>query len=82
MTGSRPEVPTGATFDLFKTSYSAAFKLESPTAASWTGALSVEIPTLGKVLLTAPGTWSTLCEGNACTETPPHGLHFGLLEFN
>jgi hypothetical protein len=60
---------------------SATFKLESPTTASWTGDLSVEIPTLGKVHLTAPGTWSTLCQGTACTETLPPGMQFAFLEF-
>jgi hypothetical protein len=59
---------------------SATFKLQSPTAASWTGDLSVEIPTLGKVLLTAPGTWSTLCEGTTCTETLPSGTRVSLVE--
>ena len=60
---------------------SATFKLESPTTASWTGDLSVEIPTLGKVPLTVPGTWSTLCQGSACTETLPPGMQFAFLEF-
>jgi hypothetical protein len=60
---------------------SATFKLESPTTASWTGDLSVEIPTLGKVPLTVPGTWSMLCQGSACTETLPPGMQFAFLEF-
>jgi hypothetical protein len=59
---------------------SATFKLESPTTASWAGDLSVKLPTLGKVGLTAPGTWSTLCEGASCTETLPPGMRFSLLE--
>jgi hypothetical protein len=58
---------------------SATFKLESPTTASWTGDLSVEIPTLGNVRLTEPGTWSTLCQGASCTETLPPGIQFALL---
>ncbi|HEY0279781.1 MAG TPA: hypothetical protein VGC32_16080 [Solirubrobacterales bacterium] len=58
---------------------SAAFKLESPTRASWTGDLSVAIPTLGEVQLTTPGTWATLCEGASCTETSPPGIKFTLL---
>jgi hypothetical protein len=48
---------------------SGTFEVESPTGASWTGDLSVAIPTVGKVNLTAPGTWSTLCEGSSCVET-------------
>jgi hypothetical protein len=61
---------------------SATFELESPTTASWAGDLSVEIPTLGKILLTAPGTWSILCEGTVCTETLPAGMRVGLLEYD
>lgn len=52
---------------------SATFKLQSPKTASWSGDLGVEIPTLGKVDLTAPGTWATLCEDASCTETAPPG---------
>lgn len=58
---------------------SAAFKLESPTTASWTGDLSAEIPTLGAVDLTGPGFWSVLCSGVTCTETAPPGMTFQLL---
>jgi hypothetical protein len=58
---------------------SATFKLESPTAATWSGDLSVEIPTLGKVDLTAPGTWASLCEGGSCTDTLPAGMRLSLL---
>ena len=58
---------------------SATFKIESPTTASWSGDLGVEIPTIGKVDLTAPGTWSTLCEGGSCTETLPTGMRISLL---
>jgi len=58
---------------------SATFKLESSTEASWSGDLSVEIPTLGDVRLTGPPFWSTLCAGTACTETLPPGVRFGLL---
>lgn len=52
---------------------SAAFRLESPTVASWTGDLRIELPILGEVSLTAPGTWSTLCRGTTCTDTLPPG---------
>ncbi len=57
-----------------------ARQIAAPTAASWTGDLSVEIPTLGNVFLAAPGTWSTLCEDATCTETLPPGTRFSLLE--
>ncbi len=58
---------------------SAIFKLESATTASWSGDLAADIPTLGKVSLTGPGTWSTLCQGAHCTDTVPSGIGFGLL---
>jgi hypothetical protein len=56
----------------------ATFKLESPTAASWTGDLSVEIPTLGTVDLTEPGFRAGACAAN-CTKTFPHGMGFGIV---
>ena len=55
---------------------SANFKLESPTTASWTGDLSVEVPTLGTVDLTEPGFWAGAC-GPKCTKTFPEGLRIG-----
>lgn len=51
----------------------ATFKLESPTTASWTGDLSVEIPTLGTVNLTEPGFWAGACAAH-CTNTFPPGM--------
>lgn len=47
----------------------ATFHLESPTAASWTGDLSANLPGIGPVALTGPGIAATLCEGTSCTET-------------
>jgi hypothetical protein len=55
---------------------SATFKLESPTTASWTGDLSVEIPTLGTVSLAEPGWWAGACAAH-CTKTFPPGLSIG-----
>lgn len=55
---------------------SATFKLESPTTASWTGDLSVEIPTLGKVSLAEPGWWAGACAAR-CTKTFPPGFTIG-----
>jgi len=52
------------------------FKLESPTTASWTGDLSVEIPTLGTVNLAEPGFWAGACAAR-CTKTFPEGLSIG-----
>ena len=52
---------------------SGAFKLESPTTASWTGDLTVEIPTLGRVDLAEPGFWAGACEAARCTKTFPPG---------
>jgi hypothetical protein len=54
------------------------FKLESPTAASWTGDLSVDIPILGTVSLAEPGFWAGACAAR-CTETFPKGLRIGFL---
>jgi hypothetical protein len=55
---------------------SGTFKLESPTKASWTGDLEVEVPTLGVVNLTAPGFWAGACAIH-CTKTFPEGLRIG-----
>ena len=60
---------------------SATFRLESPTTASWSGDLSVEVPILGKIDLTGPRFWSGLCTGTTCTETLPSGPGLGLLIF-
>lgn len=54
------------------------FKLESPTTASWTGDLSVKVPTLGRVDLTEPGFWAGACAAY-CTRTFPEGLRIGFL---
>lgn len=59
---------------------SATFKLESPTTASWTGDLRVEIPTLGKVSLAEPGWWAGACAAH-CTNTFPEPVLFGFVEF-
>lgn len=56
----------------------ATFKLESPTTASWTGDLSVEVPTLGTVNLAEPGFWAGAC-ATECTKTFPPGVKIGLL---
>lgn len=55
-----------------------AFKLESPTKASWTGDLSVEIPILGDVSLTEPSFKAGACAAH-CTKTFPNGAEFGFL---
>jgi hypothetical protein len=49
----------------------ATFHLDSPTSASWTGTLSVELPGVGDVPLAGTGFWSTLCEDATCTKTLP-----------
>jgi hypothetical protein len=54
----------------------ATFKLESATTASWTGDLSVEVPTLGTVNLAEPGSWAVAC-ATRCTKTFPPGLTIG-----
>jgi len=59
---------------------SAAFELESPTTASWTGDLSVEIPTLGTVDLTGPGFQAGACAAH-CAKTFPSHASFGVVEF-
>ncbi|HEX4751855.1 MAG TPA: hypothetical protein VH268_03070, partial [Solirubrobacterales bacterium] len=50
---------------------SATFELTSPTKASWSGDLAVELPGLGKVPLAGPKFYSGLCEGEICTKTLP-----------
>jgi hypothetical protein len=55
---------------------SATFALESPTKSSWTGDLSVEVPTLGPVALTGPDFWSGAC-ADRCTKTFPAGTEIG-----
>jgi hypothetical protein len=52
----------------------AAFHLDSPTSASWTGTLSVELPGVGDVPLAGTGFWSALCEDTTCTKTLPPGV--------
>lgn len=53
-----------------------SYHVESPTAASWTGDLSIEFPgTVGTVPLTGPGFTASLCEGvttgvTTCTGAP------------
>jgi hypothetical protein len=54
----------------------ATFKLESTTTASWTGDLSVEVPTLGTVNLAEPGFWAGACATD-CTKTFPPGIKIG-----
>ena len=49
----------------------AEFALESPQLASWTGNLSVAIPTLGTVALAGPRFNPLLCGAGGCTETAP-----------
>jgi hypothetical protein len=46
----------------------AEFALESPSVASWTGNLSVAIPTLGTVALAGPRFNPLLCGAGGCTE--------------
>jgi hypothetical protein len=53
---------------------SATFRLESPSSASWTGDLAVELPNLGTVQLTGPDTYSGFCEARHCTDTLPQGV--------
>jgi len=51
---------------------SATFHLDTPTAASWTGDLAVELPGLGKVPLTGGSIQAGLCApGPHCTKTLP-----------
>lgn len=72
--------PTEATVDPpAPFSGSATFKLESPTTASWTGDLNVEIPTLGKVSLAEPGFWAGACAAS-CTKTFAPGFKVGFFE--
>jgi hypothetical protein len=56
----------------------ATFKLESMTTASWSGDLSVEVPTLGTVNLAEPGFWAGACAAE-CTKTFPPGVKIGFL---
>jgi hypothetical protein len=56
----------------------AAFGLESPTVATWTGDLSVELATLGRVGLVEPGFRAGACQGSKCTETFPPGVEINL----
>jgi hypothetical protein len=60
---------------------SATFQLTSPTTANWSGDLRVDVPTLGKVMFTEPGFWSTLCENSSCTDTLPPGVEVGSFLF-
>lgn len=53
---------------------SATFHLDSPTSASWTGTLGVELPGVGDVPLAGTGFWSALCEDLTCTKTLPPNL--------
>jgi hypothetical protein len=57
---------------------SATFRLESPEQSSWTGDLSVEMPTLGTVSLAGPGFWSGLCARGSCTKTFPPDVEIEL----
>jgi hypothetical protein len=71
--------PTEATVDPpAPFSGTATFKVESATTASWTGDLSVEVPTLGTVNLAEPGFWAGAC-ATACTKTFPPGVKIGFL---
>jgi hypothetical protein len=58
---------------------SATFHLDSPTSASWTGTLSVELPGVGEVPLVGGGFWSALCEDETCTKTVPPNVRLGLV---
>jgi hypothetical protein len=60
---------------------SSTFQLTSPTTASLSGDLRVDVPTLGNVSLTEPSFWSTLCEDSTCTDTLPPGVEAGSLLF-
>ncbi len=51
------------------------FELESPTTASWTGDLGVEVPTLGTESLTEPTFLVGACAAH-CTKTFPEGTGF------
>ncbi|MBS1886296.1 MAG: hypothetical protein JSU06_03820 [Actinobacteria bacterium] len=54
---------------------SATFHLDGPHSASWTGALAVELPGVGKVPLTGGGIGAGLCQGRShCTKTLPAAL--------
>lgn len=54
---------------------SATFHLETPTTASWTGDLAVELPGVGKVPLTGKKISAGLCQGRRhCTKTLPKSL--------
>lgn len=57
----------------------AAFHLDSPTSASWTGTLSVELPGVGSVPLAGTGFWSALCEDTTCTKTLPPGVRLAVI---
>jgi hypothetical protein len=48
---------------------SATFRLRTPTEASWSGDLAVELPGLGRVPLTGPRFFAGLCEESKCTKT-------------
>ncbi len=60
---------------------SSTFQLTSPTTASWSGDVRVDVPTLGNVTFTEPGFWSTLCENSSCTDTLPPGVEAGFFLF-
>jgi len=49
----------------------AEFALESPKVASWTGNLSVAIPTLGAIALAGPRFNPLLCDSGGCSEAAP-----------
>lgn len=61
---------------------SATFHLDTPTSASWTGDLAVELPGLGKTPLTGKKIYAGLCHGRSdCTKTLPDPLQH-VLEAN
>ncbi len=58
---------------------SATFHLDSPTSASWTGTLGVELPGVGDVPLAGADFWSALCEDATCTKTMPDGVRIEIV---
>jgi hypothetical protein len=49
----------------------ASFELKTPTHGEFSGDLAVDLPGLGRVPLTGPGTAAGICQGLACTKTLP-----------
>lgn len=57
---------------------SATFHLDSPTSASWTGTLGVELPGVGDVPIAGDDFWAALCEDAKCTKTLPANVRLVL----